>query len=96
MAVDMLGIPAQRRWSTRDVDSRHALAYWVETVSRTFLEIDIDSPEREHFHAQLDQSELGPASLCVLPGARPGRGGARHFKAILSLSVRARAHHLQK
>ena len=66
MAVDMIGRPAQRRWSTRDVDSRHALAYWVETVSRTFLEIDIDSPEREHFHAQLDQSELGPATLCVL------------------------------
>jgi len=56
----------QHRWSTRDVEPPHALAYWIETISRTFLEIDIDTPERERFHAQLAQSALGPATLCLI------------------------------
>lgn len=58
--------PARQRWSTADVDARHALAYWVDTVCKSFLEIDIDSPERDHFHAQLDQTDLGPAMLYVV------------------------------
>lgn len=58
--------PVRQRWSTADVDSRHALAYWVETICRSFLEIDIDSPDRNHFHGRLDQSELGPATLYVV------------------------------
>lgn len=57
---------ARRRWSTADVDSRQALAYWVETICKSFLEIDIDSPEPQHFHGRLDQAELGPATLYVV------------------------------
>jgi AraC family transcriptional regulator, positive regulator of tynA and feaB len=55
-----------RRWSTSDVDSQHALAYWVDTICRSFLEVDIDSPDREHFTAHLDQSDFGPATLCLV------------------------------
>jgi AraC family transcriptional regulator, positive regulator of tynA and feaB len=58
--------PTRQRWSTSDVDSRHALAYWVETICKSFLEIDIDSPDRQHFHGRLDQSQLGPATLYVV------------------------------
>jgi AraC-like DNA-binding protein len=68
MSIGLCG-NSRRRWSTQDVESRHALAYWVETISKTFLEIDIDCPEREHFYAQLDQFELGPATLCVIEAA---------------------------
>ncbi len=66
MMVAMPERPARQRWSTADVDSRHALAYWVDTVCKSFLEIDIDSPNREHFHGRLDQSELGPATLYIV------------------------------
>jgi AraC family transcriptional regulator, positive regulator of tynA and feaB len=55
--------PARLQWSTADVDSRHALAYWVDTICESFLEIDIDSPDRHQFRARLDQTELGPATL---------------------------------
>src|SRR5687768_9974096 len=54
---------ARQRWSTTDVESRHALAYWVDTVCKSFLEIDIDSPDRNRFQARLDQAEFGPATL---------------------------------
>jgi AraC-like DNA-binding protein len=54
---------ARQRWSTTDVESRHALAYWVDTVCKSFLEIDIDSPDRSRFQARLDQAEFGPATL---------------------------------
>jgi AraC-binding-like domain len=57
---------ARQRWSTADVDSRHALAYWVDTIRSSFLEIDIDSPERDRFRARLEQSEFGPATLSVV------------------------------
>jgi len=56
-------MPASERWSTTDVESQHALAYWVDTICDRFLEIDIDSPNRHQFHAQLEQSSFGPASL---------------------------------
>jgi len=62
MATEHLRSPRQR-WSTADVESRHALAYWVDTICKSFLEIDIDSPQRHHFHGYLDQFELGPATL---------------------------------
>jgi AraC family transcriptional regulator, positive regulator of tynA and feaB len=64
MAVS-LERPRRQRWSTEDVESRHALAYWVDTICKSFLEIDIDSPAR-HFHGSLAQSELGPATLYVV------------------------------
>jgi AraC-like DNA-binding protein len=56
----------RHHWSTTDVEARHALAYWVDTICKSFLEIDIDSPDREHFHARLDESDLGPAKLYVV------------------------------
>jgi AraC-like DNA-binding protein len=62
--IATLPTPAARRsWSTADVESRHALSYWVDTICTSFLEIEIDSPEREHFSARLDQFELGPATV---------------------------------
>jgi AraC-like DNA-binding protein len=58
--------PARQRWSTADVESRHALAYWVDTICNSFLEIDIDSPRRHQFRARLEQTGLGPATLNLL------------------------------
>ncbi len=52
----------RRHWSTREVRPDHALAYWVDTICDQFLELDIDSPLRNRFHACLDQVDLGPAS----------------------------------
>ncbi len=52
-----------QRWSTEQVDPRHALAYWVDTVCACLIELDIDSPERERFRAHLEQLPLGPVSL---------------------------------
>lgn len=64
--VETLDRPARQRWSTADVDSRRALAYWVDTICKSFLEIDIESPQREHFAANLDQLEFGPATLYII------------------------------
>lgn len=64
--VAMLPTPARRSWSTADVDSRHALSYWVDTICSSFLEIEIDSPDRERFSARLDQFELGPATVSLV------------------------------
>jgi AraC-like DNA-binding protein len=64
--VAMAERPARQRWSTTDVESRHALAYWVDTICKSFLEIDIDSPQRHEFHARLEQSDLGPATLNLI------------------------------
>jgi AraC-like DNA-binding protein len=58
--------PARQRWSTADVESKHALAYWIDTICQSFLEIDIDTPERERFRARLAQSSLGPAALHIV------------------------------
>ncbi|MDE2051149.1 MAG: AraC family transcriptional regulator [Gammaproteobacteria bacterium] len=59
-------VPA-RHWSTDEAADR-PFSYWVDTVCDRFLELEIDSPVREHFHARLDQTELGPATanwLCA-------------------------------
>src|SRR5579862_5113173 len=55
-----------QRWSTADVDPRRALAYWIETICHSFLEIDIDSSTRNGFRARLDQVEFGPATLNIV------------------------------
>ena len=57
-------VPA-RHWSTDEV-ANQAFSYWVDTVCDRFLELDIDSPVREHFHARLDQCALGPATASWL------------------------------
>jgi AraC-like DNA-binding protein len=64
--VTVAEIPARQRWSTADVESKHALAYWVDTICKSFLEIDIDSPQRNQFRARLEQSALGPATLNLI------------------------------
>ena len=64
--VTTLAQRGRQHWSTADVDSKHALEYWVDTICSTFLEVEIDSPERDHFEAHLDQSLFGPATLCVI------------------------------
>src|SRR5262249_24069603 len=64
--VVMADRPARQRWSTAAAEARDALAYWVDTICKSFLEIDIDSPQRDHFHAQLEETELGPAMLYIV------------------------------
>jgi len=60
-------LPAQRsRWTTEDVEPRHALAYWVETVCHSFLELDVDSPDRSAFRARLDAVPFGSGSLYLV------------------------------
>jgi AraC family transcriptional regulator, positive regulator of tynA and feaB len=61
-----LATTGRHRWTTDDVEPRHALAYWVDTVCRSFLEIDIDSPERSDFRARLDSVPLGSGSLYLV------------------------------
>ena len=61
-----LEAPAPRHWSTAEVDQPEALAYWVDTVCDQFLELEIDTPVRDHFHASLDQIDLGPATANFL------------------------------
>ena len=66
MATESAAPRTRQRWSTADVESRHALAYWVDTICKSFLEIDIESPQRHHFHGRLDQLDLGPATLYLV------------------------------
>jgi AraC family transcriptional regulator, positive regulator of tynA and feaB len=55
-----LEAPTPRHWCTTQVEQQRALAYWVETVCDRFLDLEIDSPVRDRFHASLDQVDLGP------------------------------------
>jgi AraC-like DNA-binding protein len=57
-----LEAPTPRHWSTTEVEQQRALAYWVETVCDRFLDLEIDSPVRDRFHASLDQIDLGPVT----------------------------------
>jgi AraC family transcriptional activator of tynA and feaB len=57
-----LEAPTPRHWCTTQVEQPRALAYWVETVCDRFLDLEIDSPVRDRFHASLDQIDLGPAT----------------------------------
>jgi len=44
------------------VDQPRALSYWVETVCDQFLDLEIDTPIRDRFHASLDQVDFGPVT----------------------------------
>lgn len=55
-----------RRWSTEEVDPPRALAYWVDTVCDRFLELEIDTPLRDRFSAQLVQADLGAATVNLI------------------------------
>lgn len=75
-----IAIPERHRWSTEDVEPRQALAYWVEAVSRSFLQIDIDSPEPGRFRAQLDSVPFGAGSLYLVQApTQQVRRTARHI-----------------
>jgi AraC-like DNA-binding protein len=100
--VAMLERPARQHWSTADVDSRHALAYWVDTICQSFLEIDIESPMRERFRARLDQSSLGPATLHIVAAdtqkirRTPARIAHSRYAAFFLLQLRAGQVRLQQ
>jgi AraC-like DNA-binding protein len=93
---------ARQRWSTTDVESRHALAYWVDTVCKSFLEIDIDSPDRNRFQARLDQAEFGPATLYRIEAGTqtisrtPARIAQSRYAGYFLLRVRAGQHRFQQ
>lgn len=86
---------ARQRWTTEDVEPRHALAYWVDTICRSFLEIDIDSPEASHFHARLDSADFGSGSLyLVQAGAQRVRRTAQriaHSNAAWTILMQVRS-----
>jgi AraC family transcriptional activator of tynA and feaB len=64
MGDPLQSVPA-RHWSTQEVADR-PFSYWVDTVCDRFLQLEIDSPVRAHFHAQLDQTDLGAATVSWL------------------------------
>lgn len=92
----MRGAEAQvaRRWTTEDVEPRHALAYWVDTVCRSFLEIDIDSPDAAGFQACLESASFGSGSIyTVAAGAQrvrrtPERIARSHAAWTILMQVR--------
>jgi AraC-like DNA-binding protein len=94
--------PSRQHWSTADVDSRHALAYWVDTICESFLEIDIDSPDRHRFRARLDQSELGPATLHIVEAdtqtirRTPARIAHTRYAGYFLLHLRAGQLHFEQ
>jgi AraC-like DNA-binding protein len=100
--VAVMERPAPQRWSTADVESRHALAYWVDTICKSFLEIDIDSPARDRFRARLDQSDLGPATLHLLEAdtqtirRTPERIAHTRYAGYFLLHLRAGQLHFQQ
>src|SRR5579864_4434705 len=79
------GPQALRHWSTDEVDPRRALAYWVDTICDRFLELEIDTPLRDGFQAQLDQVEFGPATANFL------RAGVQRVHRTRSKIAAARA-----
>jgi AraC family transcriptional regulator, positive regulator of tynA and feaB len=64
--IAAIGATSHRRWSTVDVEPRKALAYWIDTICQSFLEIDIETPEQTRFEAQLDSADFGPGQLYVV------------------------------
>jgi hypothetical protein len=100
--VAILERPARQHWSTKNVDARHALAYWVDTICKSFLEIDIDSAARDRFRAQLDQSALGPATLHLVEAdtqtirRTPTRIAHSRYDGFFLLQLRAGQIHFQQ
>jgi AraC-like DNA-binding protein len=87
-----------RHWSTEEVEQRHALAYWVDTVCDRFLELEIDSPLRHGFKASLDQTELGPTTANFINAdiqrVRRTRAKIAHLSAPIHLLLQLRAGHM--
>ncbi|MET0281719.1 MAG: AraC family transcriptional regulator [Steroidobacteraceae bacterium] len=86
---------ARQRWTTSDVEPRHALDYWKDAVCRSFLEIDIDSSEAGGFEACLEAAQFASGSLYdVQAGAQrvrrtPARIARSRTAWILLMQVRA-------
>jgi AraC family transcriptional regulator, positive regulator of tynA and feaB len=59
-----------RLWSTEEVEQHRALAYWIDTVCDRFMELEIDTPVRDRFHARLEQADLGPVTVNILRADR--------------------------
>jgi AraC-like DNA-binding protein len=84
-----------QRWSTDGVRPQEALDYWVDTICRSFLEIEIDSPARSEFRARVTQASLGSASLHLLEAERqcvrrtPARIGRSTPPAFFLLQLQA-------
>ncbi len=92
----------RQHWSTTNVEPRQALAYWVDTICKSFLEIDIDSVARDRFRAQLDQSEFGPATLYLVEAdtqtirRTPTRIARSRYDGFFLLQLRAGQIHFQQ
>jgi AraC-like DNA-binding protein len=88
-----------RHWSTEEVDPRHALAYWVDTICDRFLELEIDTPLRHRFRASLDQTDLGPATASFIQAeiqrVQRTRAKISHMSAPVYVLLQLRAGHIQ-
>ena len=99
MGHQLQSIPA-RHWSTDEAADR-PFSYWVDTVCDRFLELEIDSPVREHFHARLDQTELGPATANWLYAdaqrvRRTTAKIARNHSSLLLMQLRTGRVHIRQ
>jgi AraC family transcriptional activator of tynA and feaB len=97
MGVRLEG-PASRHWSTSEVGQPEALAYWVDTVCDQFLELEIDTPVRDRFHASLDQVNLGPATANFLEAdtqlVRRTRAKIARMRTPMFMLMQLRAGHV--
>ena len=55
--------PLLQRWSTEVAPAGERLDYWVDAVCEGFLEMDVTSPARDHFAAELTSAPLGALQL---------------------------------
>ncbi len=87
-----------RHWSTEEVEQRHALAYWVDTICDRFLELEIDTPLRHRFKASLDQTDLGPATAnfihADIQSVRRTRAKIAHMSAPIHVLLQLRAGYM--
>jgi AraC-like DNA-binding protein len=90
---------ASRHWSTEEVDPRHALAYWVDTICDRFLELEIDTPLRDRFQASLDQADLGPTTASFIQAdiqrVQRTRAKISHMSAPIYVLLQLRSGHIQ-
>jgi AraC-like DNA-binding protein len=90
---------AKHHWSTEEVEQRHALAYWVDTICDRFLELEIDTPLRHRFRASLDQTDLGPATASFIRAdvqhVRRTRAKIAQLSAPIYVLLQLREGHIQ-
>lgn len=49
----------QKAWSTDTVDARDRLAYWVDAVCDTYVQLDCEAPDRgRHFRGEIEVAKL--------------------------------------